>query len=164
MVGYSRDQFGPAWADVDKNSCDTRDDILKRDLTNITVRADGCAILTGDLADPYTAATIHFVRGGASEVDIDHVVAEADAWRTGAQAWTLTQRTALANDPLNLLAVDAPTNRSKGDADAAEWLPPNKAFRCAYVARQVTVKAHYRLWVTPLEKVAINQVLASCPK
>ena len=103
------------------------------------------------------------MRGGASEVDIDHVVAEADAWRTGAAGWTVTRRTAVANDPLNLLAVGASVNRGKGDADAAEWLPPNTGFRCAYVARQVAVKARYTLWVTPAEKSAMGQVLATCP-
>ena len=113
---------------------------------------------------PTPALQVHYVRGGASEVDIDHVVAEADAWRTGAAGPGLwTRRTAVANDPLNLLAVGASVNRGKGDADAAEWLPPNTGFRCAYVARQVAVKARYTLWVTPAEKSAMGQVLATCP-
>jgi len=143
----------------------TRDDVLRRDLTNVQIKAGtgGCAVSSGDLADPYTGLQVHYVRGGASEVDIDHVVAEADAWRTGAAGWTVTRRTAVANDPLNLLAVGASVNRGKGDADAAEWLPPNTGFRCAYVARQVAVKARYTLWVTPAEKSAMGQVLATCP-
>ena len=103
------------------------------------------------LADPYTASAIRFERGGASEVDIDHVVALGDAWQTGAQQWSFDRRVRFANDPLNLLAVDASANRQKGDSDAASWLPPNKAFRCAYVARQIAVKRRYRGWVTPAE-------------
>jgi hypothetical protein len=115
------------------------------------------------IADPYTAARIRFTRGGASEVDIDHVVALSDAWQKGAQQWPAAKRVAFANDPLNLLAVDAHTNRSKGDGDAATWLPPSKPFRCAYVARQVAVKTKYRAWVTGAERDAINRVLSACP-
>jgi len=103
------------------------------------------------------------VRGGASEVDIDHVVALGDSWQTGAAAWPIRKRLALANDPLNLLAIDASANRQKGDANAASWLPPNKAYRCAYVARQVAVKARYQLWVIPAERDAMRRVLSTCP-
>jgi Excalibur calcium-binding domain/Protein of unknown function (DUF1524) len=90
-------------------------------------------------------------------------VALGDAWQTGAQGWTTATRTALANDPRNLLAVDGPLNEQKGDGDAATWLPPNKAYRCAYVARQVAVKVAYGLWMTQAEKDASATVLASCP-
>jgi hypothetical protein len=83
--------------------------------------------------------------------------------QTGAQQLTRAERIDLANDPLELLAVDGPTNEAKGDGDAATWLPPNKKFRCAYVARQVAVKAKYHLWVTVAEKAAINRLLDSCP-
>ncbi|HEX5494365.1 MAG TPA: HNH endonuclease family protein [Mycobacteriales bacterium] len=165
MTGYHRDQFGPAWSDTDHNGCDTRNDVLRSELTHLTFRAGTheCIVLSGDRADPYTGTTIHFVRGGASELDIDHVVALGDAWQTGAQQWPADKRLALANDPLNLLAVDSSANRRKGDADAASWLPPNKAFRCDYVARQVAVKTKYELWVTAAEKSAIGTVLATCP-
>ena len=147
MAGYSRDQFGSAWEDVDADGCDTRDDILRRDLRRVIYRADtsGCVVVSGILADRYTATSITYVRGH-SRVDIDHVVALGDAWRTGAARWAATKRLALANDPLNLLAVSASANRQKGDADAAAWLPANKAYRCAYVARQVAVKLKYALW------------------
>ena len=166
MTGYSRAAFGQAWADTDRNGCDTRDDILRRDLTGKALKAGtyGCVVLSGTLADPYTATTIHFVRGGASEVDIDHVVALGNAWVTGAAGWSSNKRLALANDPLNLLAVDSGANRQKGDGDAATWLPPNKAYRCAYVARQVAVKAKYRLWVTAPERDAVARVLSRCPQ
>jgi hypothetical protein len=170
-TGYDRAEFGPAWSDdVDvedgHNGCDTRNDVLRRDLTAEVLKpgTHGCVVLSGTLADPYTGHLIVFARGRSSsgKVQIDHVVALGDAWVTGAQQLTPTQRRTLANDPLNLLAVDGPTNGAKGDADAASWLPPNKAFRCTYVARQVAVKQRYRLWVTPAEAAQIARVLTAC--
>lgn len=159
-TGYTREQFGNGW--MSSGGCDTRDRILTRDLTDKRY-LDGCRVQAGTLADPYTAARIRFERGGASEVDIDHVVALSDAWQKGAQQWNEEKRLAFANDPLNLLAVDAGANRQKGDGDAATWLPSNKAFRCAFVARQVAVKRKYHAWVTSAERDAIGRVLASCP-
>ncbi|MCW2581155.1 MAG: uncharacterized protein JWR82_2756, partial [Blastococcus sp.] len=166
-TGYDRDNFGSAWADVDRNGCDTRNDILARDLVDETFKAGtrNCVVLTGSLADPYRPQTIAFTRGqGTSDdVQIDHVVALSDAWQKGAQGLDRVRRTAFANDPLNLLAVDGPLNMQKGDGDAATWLPPNRGYRCAYVARQVAVKVSYQLWMTQAEKNAIATVLASCP-
>jgi hypothetical protein len=164
-TGYDRDQFGPQWADVDRNGCDTRNDVLARDLTDEAVKAGthDCVVTSGTLADPYTGRTIAFVKGDGSSVDIDHVVALSDAWQTGADRWDEARRTALANDPLNLLAVDYSANRQKGDGDAATWLPPERGYRCAYVARQVAVKAAYGLWVTQAEHDAIAGVLQGCP-
>ena len=165
--GYERDLFGQAWADVDRNGCDTRNDILRRDLTRTTLKPGtrGCVVLKGTLNDPYTGTVIAFVRGqGTSNaVQIDHVVALSDAWQKGAQRWSTARRTAFANDPLNLLAVDGPTNQRKGDGDAATWLPPRKAFRCAYVARQIAVKQRYALTVTLAERDAMVRVLTACP-
>ena len=165
MTGYDRDRFGPAWLDADRNGCDTRNDILRRDLHAITLKPDthGCVVLTGVLEDPYTAARIDFVRGDSYSVDIDHVVALGNAWASGAWRYDVQERAALANDPLNLLAVDAGANRSKGDSNAASWLPPNKSYRCAFVARQIAVKAKYRLAVTPSEKAQMTRQLARCP-
>jgi hypothetical protein len=163
-TGYDREKdFGTAWLDVDRNGCDTRDDVLRRDLRSTTSRA--CKVETGVLADPYTKKVIHFVRGETTSdaVQIDHVVALSEAWQTGAQRLSQAQRERLANDPTNLFAVDGPTNQAKGDGDAATWLPPNKAFRCTYVAHQVAVKAAYHLWVTAAEKAAIQRVLGACP-
>jgi hypothetical protein len=97
------------------------------------------------------------------EVQIDHVVALSDAWQKGAQKLSLVMRTSTANDPLNLLAVKGRLNSQKGDGDAATWLPPLKSYRCAYVARQVAVKAKYYLWVTTAEKAAIKNILEKCP-
>ncbi|UTT70526.1 DUF1524 domain-containing protein [Arthrobacter sp. DNA4] len=165
-TGYERSLFGATWADVDQNGCDTRNDILNRDLTEITyVTGVPCTVKTGVLADPYTGTVINFVRGTttSSAVQIDHVVALSDAWQKGAQQLTSEQRTAFANDPLNLQATDGPTNQQKGDGDAATWLPPAKGFRCEYVARQVSVKARYSLWVTQAEHDAIAGILATCP-
>lgn len=166
-TGYDRDQFGPAWADVDRNGCDTRNDILNRDLENTTHRPGtyDCIVTSGVLQDPFTGAEIQFVRGQdtSSAVQIDHVVALSDAWQKGAQQLNEETRRQFSNDPLNLLAVDGPSNSQKGDGDAATWLPPNRAFRCDYVARQIAVKARYALWVTPAEKDAMHEVLATCP-
>lgn len=165
-TGYNRTEFGQAWADVDRNGCDTRNDMLGRDLSEKTFKPGtrDCVVLTGVLADPYTATTIEFVRGSATStaVQIDHVVALNDAWQKGAQQLSLEQRTALGNDPLNLLAVDGPSNQQKGAGDAATWLPPNKPYRCEYVARQISVKATYSLWVTQAEHDAMARVLGDC--
>ena len=162
-TGYSRDQFGEGWASAD--GCDTRDRILSRDLRARTfaVATGHCVVLSGRLADPYTSTTIDYVRGGGAGVDIDHVVALGDAWQKGAPRWPRRERVAFANDPLNLLAVDASANRQKGDGDTATWLPANKAFRCTYVARQVSVKLKYAVWVTRAEREAMLRVLGSCP-
>ncbi|GAB3615350.1 HNH endonuclease family protein [Humibacter ginsengisoli] len=164
-TGYDRvGDFGSAWKDVDHNHCDTRDDVLARDLTDVMKRGT-CTVESGVLSDPYTGKTIHFVRGVQTSalVQIDHVVPLSNAWQTGAQQLTQQQRETLANDPLNLLAVDGPTNEGKGDGDAATWLPPNRGFWCDYAARQVSVKAAYHLWVAPAEHDALQRILGGCP-
>jgi Protein of unknown function (DUF1524) len=165
MSGYARAKFGNPWKDVDHNHCDTRNDVLNRDLKQITLKiGSGCAVQTGTLKDPYTGQTIHFVRGveTSGEVQIDHVVALADAWRTGAAKWTAARRLAYANDPFILLAVDGPSNESKGDSDAAEWLPPKRSFDCRYAAMQVEIKKKYSLWLTVAEHDKIAKLLANC--
>lgn len=161
-TGYSRDQFGDGWEE--NNGCDMRNAILARDLTNTVVNQE-CQVTSGVLHDPYTDKDIHFERGRttSAEVQIDHVVALNDAWQKGAQALSYERRVSFANNPLNLLAVDGSQNQTKSASDAASWLPPHKAFRCQYVARQVAVKAAYELWVTKAEKQAIRRVLANCP-
>jgi hypothetical protein len=163
-TGYARELFSDGWGS--KSGCDLRNYVLMRDLRSITWRSgENCLVATGVLADPYTGKTIHFVRGVKTSlaVQIDHVVAVSDAWQKGAQQLSSASRYSFYNDPLNLLAVDGPTNSAKGDGDAATWLPPNKSFRCAYVARQVAVKEKYRLWLTAAEKSSIQSVLAKCP-
>ena len=117
----------------------------------------------GTLLDPYSGKSINFVVSSSPIIDIDHVVALSNAWQTGAFGLSVEVRTALANDPLNLLAVDAKLNRQKGDGDAATWLPPLKSYRCEYVARQIAVKAKYKLWVTSPEKNQMVSILSKCP-
>ncbi len=164
-TGYSRNQFGASWQDTDRNGCDTRNDILARDLSSVQTDSR-CRVTRGQLLDPYTGRAISFTRGELTspEVQIDHVVALSNAWQTGAQKLTTNTRISFANDPDNLIAVDGPTNAAKGDADAATWLPPRKQGRCAYVARQIRVKEKYNLWLTAAEKTAMQRVLGACPK
>lgn len=164
-TGYSRAQFGDAWSDIDHNGCDTRNDILNRDLTAKQHKnSRGCVVISGILNDPYTGKVINFMRGKdtSEQVQIDHVVALSDAWQSGAQEISAQERLQLANDPENLLAVDGPANQQKRDSDAATWLPANASFRCPYVARQIRVKAKYHLWVKPAEKEAMINVLTPC--
>lgn len=166
---FKRSQFGKAWSDdVDvefgRNGCNTRDDILRRDLKNLVVRPRTCYAQTGTLVDPYTGETIEFTRGPdtSNAVEIDHVVALADAWYKGARSWDPQRRLDFANDPRNLLAVSPKANFNKAFRDAASWLPPNEAFRCDFVARQIEVKAAYGLWLAAKERKALEAVLTRC--
>ena len=161
-TGYERTQFGEGWQV--ENGCDTRNRILQRDMQDAVID-ENCRVASGTLHDPYGGKDIAFVRGADTSqlVQIDHVVALSNAWQTGAQLLSTSERIALANDPLELLAVDGELNQEKSDGDAATWLPPNKPFRCQYVARQIAVKGKYRLWVTAAEKDAMLRVLSTCP-
>ncbi|WP_241384915.1 HNH endonuclease family protein [Rhodococcus sp. CH91] len=166
--GYDRNLFGSAWTDnvtvgMGGNGCDTRNDILRRDLVDVSLEK-GCTVRSGTLHDPYTGREIAFRRGvdTSSAVQIDHIVALSDAWKKGARHLDEQQRRNLANDPRNLQAVDGPTNQSKGDSDASEWLPPDSAYHCRYVEQQIEVKTVYELWVTPQERDAMKRVLAAC--
>ena len=164
-TGYDREEvFGTAWLDVDRNGCDTRNDILARDLDRPEVATGGCTVMSGTGKSPYTGEKMRFVRGNDTSalVQIDHLVSLSNAWQTGAQQLTQAQRISLANDPINLIAVDQRSNAQKGDGDTATWLPANKNFRCPYVARQVSVKATYGLWVTESELAAMRRVLTTC--
>ena len=162
---YDRELFYKTWPTID--GCNLRQRIIKREFGDTAQFAigDDCTVISGEYDEPYTGE--HKIFTAKTEitkgVQIDHVVALADAWQKGAQNLTAEERYALATDPLNLLAVDASTNQKKSDGDAATWLPPNKKFRCAYVARQVSVKYKYHLWVTEAEKSAIAQILTNCP-
>jgi hypothetical protein len=169
-TGYDRELFGPAWSDDvtvadGHNGCDTRNDILRRDLVDVEIKpgTNGCVVLSGMLNDPYTGTTIEFHRGrGTSrEVQVDHIVALSDAWQKGAQQWDEATRRNFANDPANLQAADGSANEQKEDGDAATWLPPNKSYRCTYVSRIVDVKAVYGLWVTQAEHDAIARILTA---
>lgn len=161
-TGYSREEFGSGWASID--GCDTRNIILQEQLEEVSLDNDECTVLSGRLADPYTGNIINFRRGTetSAAVQIDHVVSLSDSWQKGAQNLDFSERVVLANDPLNLLAVDGLTNREKGDSDVASWLPPNKDFRCRYVARQIAVKRKYDLWVTDAEALTMRRILNGC--
>jgi len=184
LPGYDRDcspghgcVFGPAWSDdVDvgggHNGCDTRNDLLNRDLQAGQVggtpvpkryREPGlCVVVEGVLDEPYTGKAIHFTKDRADLVQIDHVVALAAAWRAGAAGWNPQQRRNFANDPRNLLVVDGPTNQGKGDSTADEWLPPNSGYHCEYARIVITVKSQYGLAVTAAEQAALKAVLDRC--
>ena len=159
---YSREMFGSGWSST--KGCDARNLILNRDMKNVVVDSK-CNVMSGTLSDPYTGGTIQFKRSSStsSAVQIDHVVALSDAWQKGAQQLKQEERTAMANDPLELIAVDGPSNVQKGDGDAATWLPASKSFRCQYIARQIAVKTKYKLWVTQSEYKAMETILAKCP-
>jgi hypothetical protein len=164
-TGYDRSSFG-GWADLDNDSCHTRDEILMRDLQSVTFDPEEkCQVQTGTFIDPYSGTRIDFLqgRGTSNLVQIDHVVAVSDAWQKGAFKWGSATKVAFYNDPLNLLAVQGRLNSQKGDGDAATWLPPMKSYRCSYVARQIAVKAKYSIWVTTAEKAAMKSILAKCP-
>ncbi|HNM83608.1 MAG TPA: HNH endonuclease family protein [Mycobacterium sp.] len=166
---FKRYRFGEAWSDdvnveFGHNGCNTRDDILRRDLADLVVRRGTCYAERGTLHDPYAGEVITFVRGPdtSDAVQIDHVVSLADAWYKGAREWDDQRRLDFANDPRNLLAVSPKANFDKAFRDAASWLPPNVAFRCEFVARQVEVKSAYGLWVSAKEKRAMSDVLDRC--
>ncbi|WP_046302282.1 HNH endonuclease family protein [Mycobacterium sp. UM_Kg27] len=166
---FKRHRFGERWSDdVDvefgHNGCNTRDDILRRDLTQIELRRGTCLVQRGVLHDPYSGQTIAFQRGPETSdaVQVDHLVSLADAWYKGARTWGDSRRRNFANDPRNLLAVSAQANFDKAFRDAAGWLPANAAFECEFVARQITVKTAYGLWVSPNEKSAMYRVLRHC--
>jgi len=169
QTDFSRYRFGEPWSDdvnveFGHNGCNTRDDILRRDLTQLVVRPGTCYAQSGVLIDPYTGESIAFVRGPDSSeaIQIDHVVSLSDAWYKGARDWDEQRRRDFANDPRNLLAVGAKANFDKAFRDANAWLPPNPAFRCEFVARQIAVKAAYRLWVSANEKRPMAAVLDHC--
>lgn len=167
-TGYDRGKFGPPWTDNvivpnGYNGCDTRNDILRRDLVDVQPPS-GCTVLVGMLHDPYSGTTVQFQRGRgtSSQVQIDHVVPLSDAWQKGAQQWNPAERQNFANDPTNLQATIGSLNDQKRDGDAATWLPPNKSYRCTYVSRIVDVKASYGLWVTQAEHDKIAEILTDC--
>ncbi|USR78819.1 HNH endonuclease family protein [Arcanobacterium pinnipediorum] len=163
---YNRTEFGPAWSDVDHNGCDTRNDVLARDLDDVEFKpgTHNCIVMRGDFIEPYTGLHTSFQRGQHTStlIQIDHVVALADAWRSGAWSWPAHKREQFANDPLNLLAVDCDQNQDKGSANAAQWLPENRSFHCSYVTQQLRVKAKWGLSMTQRERLTIERILSRC--
>jgi hypothetical protein len=168
--GYDRDAFGRDWIDTDGNGCNQRDDVLLRDAMpgTATIAPQGSCdhdVLAGTWQDPYTGRTLSFTDlkdlSEAEAIQIDHVVPLAEAWVSGARQWGTAERETFANDPRELLAVDGPTNMSKGDGDPATWRP-RRGYQCAYARRWITVKARYGLAVDPSEKAALGELLGAC--
>ncbi|MEU5556483.1 HNH endonuclease family protein [Streptomyces globisporus] len=155
--GYSRDKF-PHWI-TQSGACNTREVVLKRDGTNVQ-QDSACAAVSGSWYSPYDGATW----SAASDVDIDHMVPLAEAWRSGASSWTTTQRQSFANDLTRpqLIAVTDNVNQSKGDKDPAEWMPPSSSYMCTYVRAWVHVKKQYNLSVDSAEKSALQSALNGC--
>lgn len=154
---YDRDSlFGGGWLDPDGNGCSAREDVLLRDRDG--GQPVGCRVSGLVIHDPYTGRTLH----GTRSVQIDHVVPLSVAWRSGADRWTSGQRRAFANDPSNLLAVDGPTNMSKGDQTPDEWMPLVPGGWCDYLDRYVHVSVTYRLAVTDTTRDALLRYTARC--
>lgn len=166
VPGYDASLFG--WRnDTDRNGCDTRNDVLRRDLADVKIKPGtrGCVVASGALASPYSGEHVAFVAGDdGGDVDIDHVVARENAWQSGASEWSDEELVRFGNDPLNLLAVEASLNRSHGSRAADEWVPDIEVGACEFVSRQVAVKAAYELTVTSRERDAMAGVLAGCPE
>lgn len=164
VPGFHRDNFGRGWVDVDRNGCDTRNDVLARDLNPARLRADStCVVESGVLHDPFTGAILEFVRGSSNNVDIDHLYPLSRAWDMGAADWPEQRRIEFSNDQdLNLWAVSASANRAKGDRGPGEWLPPNVGARCAYAVAYTGVAHAYGLGLTTEDHAVLNEILDDC--
>jgi hypothetical protein len=165
-TGYERDEFGYAWMDtadgvpLARNGCDTRNDLMQRDGQDVHFRSGSdCVVVSMTLHDPYTGKDIDWKKQNAMAVQIDHVVPLSYSWQMGSSRWTEDGREQLANDPLNLLPVDGPTNSAKGDSGPASWLPPNKGIRCSYAVRFAQVALKYDMPVTAADK---GMMLTQC--
>ncbi|SES48527.1 Protein of unknown function [Streptomyces sp. yr375] len=156
-TGYQRDLF-PTWITI-SGTCNTREYILKRDGTNVVTNS-ACTATSGSWYSPYDGATWT----AASDLDIDHLVPLAEAWDSGASAWTTAQRQAFANDVTRpqLIAVTDNVNQQKSDQDPAEWMPSLTSYQCTYVRAWVQVKYYYDLSVDSAEKSALTSYLANC--
>ncbi|MBT2447296.1 HNH endonuclease [Streptomyces sp. ISL-43] len=165
---YKRENFGRYWSDETdavggRNGCDTRDDVLRRDLRELREGdRNPCVVLSGVLHDPYTGKELPYSYRRASQIQTDHVVALGAAWRGGAYAWTAQRRLEYANDLDVLLAVDKQTNYDKGSKTADKWKPPQRGYWCEYARRYTGVKAKYGLSVTRPEKQALQEMLGTC--
>lgn len=158
---YSREAFGSAWRDVDRNGCDTRNDILQRDFATTILKpgTGDCKVIGGTWTDPYSNESYTFDEA-PSGAQIDHVVSLKNAWQMGADQWSEDLRVKFANDPLNLRVTIASLNQQKSDSNAASWLPPYKPGRCNFIATQVAVKAKWNLYVTESEKEVFVAILS----
>ena len=158
--GYQRSEFGSGWSTV--GGCSVRHRVLARDMTDVIRASNGCTVTSGVLNDPYTATRINFTSTRPNDVQIDHVVAVSAAWKMGANRWTYDARRAFYNDQDNLLAVDGPTNASKGDKTLGQWRPPNSAFHCEYTITYIEVTDDYDLALKPADASYAREKLPSC--
>lgn len=164
---YDRTAFGPGWSGRGgeprlSDGCTAREDVMKRDLTEVRLAdSNSCLVLSGTLLDPYSGERLPYNRFKASEIEIDHVVALGDAWRSGASGWSAEQRERFANDLGNLLAVQKQANQDKGSKTPDQWRP-REGYWCDYARRWVAVKARWQLTVQPTEKSALADMLGSC--
>ncbi|WP_159604766.1 HNH endonuclease family protein, partial [Agromyces humi] len=159
--GYDRAEYGPKWTDVDRNGCNTRDDILARDLTD--TKRDGCTVLSGSFVDPFTGSPFDYVRGSDPQpVAVVRVVGLESAWGAGASSWDVPRRAVFANDPLNLVTVSSAEADVRAGRGPDGWLPPNAGFVCGWAARQVAVMVKYGLSVTSSERAALDGALNTC--
>ncbi|MGY0231223.1 HNH endonuclease family protein [Longispora urticae] len=157
MAGYSREKF-PHWR-AQGGGCDTREFVLKREGTSVKTDS-ACKVTGGSWTSPYDDAK-HTV---AIEMDIDHMVPLANAWRSGANDWTNEKRGDFANDldRPQLFAVTASVNRAKGDQDPSTWKPPSRSYWCSYAESWINVKSHWQLTVTEAERTALTDMLGTC--
>lgn len=180
IPAYNRkEQFTPggkgtSWPDIAGTGCNTRDDILAAQLTNV-VRNEKCQVVTGTLDDPYTGNVIDFERdvtvngkkvgGNSMAVQIDHKYPLKKFWEGGAWKWTLEERVAAANDPLNLVASDGPANNFKSAKGPSEWMPStsgNAAYDCTFATDVVTVLVKYDLTATKADIASLRSTLTTC--
>lgn len=161
---YERELFGPRWADVDRNGCDTRNDVLARDLEGVAFKpgTGDCVVVEGSLTDPYSGQVVPFVKADAADVPIDHVVPLAWAWRNGAAGWSESTRAAFANDPMNLQATTRSQNSSKSDKGPSEWMPADGGYACTYVERFLRVLTEYELSIGDRDRASVRRTLAGC--
>jgi len=173
---YDRDEFGSGWGDLDGDGCNTREEVMWRDLL-WAKREDGCNVVEGTLRDPYTWTLIRYDEAvNAQTVQVDHVYPLKRAWLYGARGWSEEKRKRFANDELNLLAVDGPTNGRKSDQGPETWLLPvnpnrplvrqtvlvNRAYECSWSRRYVQVAAKWRLGISPRDEAVLADTLERC--
>jgi len=160
-TGYERTKFRH-WIDADRDSCNTRAEVLLAEAVTAPEIGAGCTLTGGNWYSAYDDQYLDAAR----KLDVDHLVPLAESWDSGASTWTAKEREAYANDlddPRALIAVSAASNRSKADQDPATWLPPYAGDWCEYVTNWVAIKTRYRLTIDPAEQTALAERLTACP-
>lgn len=156
-AGYDRDLFDYG-IDADHDGCITRKEVLIRDAVTLSSVSKSCA-----LYGTWTSLYDNTTTADPNTLEVDHLVPLAEAWYSGAYAWTHQQQVAFGNDvdyKWDLQAVTAALNQGKGAGDPAEWIPPQN--QCTYVAAWIGVKYRWHLAVDSREKATLDTYLASC--